>query len=88
MDLSPLLLTGKQLRQARLIAGLERSELAELADVSLATIQAIEVRQGPCGARVPTLLAILRVLEGRGVTFKTNGGISVDPTEPKQSVVA
>jgi transcriptional regulator with XRE-family HTH domain len=84
MDLSPLLLTGAQLKKGRQLCGLDRAQLAEAADVSVATIQSIERRgSSPCRTRVATLLALLRVFESYGVSFATAGGISL--THPSQS---
>jgi hypothetical protein len=63
------MITSEQIRGARAMLGIEQSELAEMAQVSLETIEAIEEQPGPISAPAGTLDAIQKALESAGVEF-------------------
>jgi DNA-binding XRE family transcriptional regulator len=69
-----MLTTGNQLRAARALAGLDQGTLAELADVNINTISAMEKRGGETltsGLDVVTRVA--QALEARGIEFLNHG---------------
>jgi len=69
-----MLTTGNQLRAARALAGLDQGTLAELADVNINTISAMEKRGGETltsGLDVVTRVA--QALEARGIVFLNHG---------------
>lgn len=76
---TPIMLTGTQIRSARLLAGFRRQEdLAKAAGLGVATIQRAEV----AGDDVPTIAArgladIVRALEKAGLVFELAGGKSL-----------
>jgi DNA-binding transcriptional regulator YiaG len=80
MNLDVLLINGGQIKRGRLVAGLEQTDLAKLAGVSVATIQGMEARgTRPCSNRTDTLLRVLNTLKAHGVSFSAAGGISLEP---------
>jgi transcriptional regulator with XRE-family HTH domain len=71
----PGLLTGAQLRAARALLSISGEELARLAQVGFSTVKRAESTDGLVGVRFPIRLALVRVLEARGVEFiPANGG--------------
>jgi hypothetical protein len=66
--------TGRMLAAARMLAGLEQQELAQLAKISASTISRLEA----CGsetvnAHPKNIEAVLTVLERRGVVIEEDG---------------
>jgi transcriptional regulator with XRE-family HTH domain len=53
----------------------EQRELAERSGVSLPTIKRLEARPGLLNAHRPTVLALERALEARGVAFVTTNAV-------------
>ena len=75
--------TGKQIAAARALAGLGQLELAQAANISVATLRRMEASGGPAAGLVNNVLAVRRALEATGVVF-TNGdepGVKVQRTE-------
>jgi DNA-binding XRE family transcriptional regulator len=69
------MITSEQIRGARAMLRIEQSELAEMAQISLETIERIERQPGPVLALAGTLDAIQKALESAGVEFiDENGG--------------
>jgi transcriptional regulator with XRE-family HTH domain len=68
-----MIVTGKQIRAARVLAEWDREDLAEKADVSLMTIQNIELdTKHP---RPATLNKIIKAFTDTGVEFTDNEGV-------------
>jgi transcriptional regulator with XRE-family HTH domain len=85
------MLTPAQLRAARALLGIDQRTLAELADVSLPTIQRMEASDGYVRGVVDTLVKVVAALEREGVelisenSISTGGGRGVrlrDPAKP------
>lgn len=64
-----LLITGRQLRAARVLIGMEQIELAKRARVAIGTVRRMESFDGEIGARTSTLMLVKRALEKAGVEF-------------------
>ena len=83
------MLTAKQLRAARALLGIDQQTLADLAGVSLPTIQRMEASRGNVRGVIDTLAKVIEALDaagleliadnakseagGRGVRFKSPG---------------
>ncbi len=85
------MLTPAQLRAARALLGIDQRTLAELAGVSLPTIQRMEASEGYVRGVIDTLTKVVAALEFAGVelisehTISTGGGRGVRlrvPAEP------
>jgi predicted transcriptional regulator len=63
------LITGRQLRAARVLVGLEQIELARSARVAIGTIRRMESFDGEIGARTSTLSLVKKALEKTGIEF-------------------
>jgi predicted transcriptional regulator len=63
------LITGRQLRAARVLVGLEQIELARRARVAIGTIRRMESFDGEIGARTSTLSLVKKALEKTGIEF-------------------
>jgi transcriptional regulator with XRE-family HTH domain len=63
------LITGRQLRAARALIGMEQIDLAKRARVAIGTIRRMESFDGEIGARTGTLSLVQRALEKAGVEF-------------------
>lgn len=61
------MLTAPQLRAARALAGLGQRELADLAGISLPTVQRMEASEGVVRGTVETLTRIIEALDRAGV---------------------
>ena len=77
------MLTPAQLRAARALLGIDQRTLAELAGVSLPTIQRMEASEGYVRGVIDTLTKVVAALEASGVelisenTVSTGGGRGV-----------
>lgn len=85
------MLTPAQLRAARALLGIDQRTLAELAGVSLPTIQRMEGSEGYVRGVVDTLTRVVAALEVAGIelisenSVSTHGGRGVrlrDPAKP------
>jgi len=63
------LITGRQLRAARVLIGWEQIELASRSRVAIGTIRRMESFDGPIGSRTSTLAQVLAALEKAGIQF-------------------
>ncbi|MFQ5410032.1 MAG: helix-turn-helix domain-containing protein [Anaerolineales bacterium] len=72
------MITGPQVRAARALLGLSQRRLAELAGVSVPTIQRMEARAGTVGGGVDTLTRVVEAIERAGVELIADGGESRD----------
>jgi transcriptional regulator with XRE-family HTH domain len=70
------LLSGPQLRAARALLGLDQKALADLAGVSLPTIQRMEASPGVVRGVVDTLIKVVEALDRAGVELIGEGAVS------------
>ncbi len=61
------MITSQQMRAARALLGLDQRQLAELAGLSLPTIQRMEASDGQVRGVVDTLVKVINALEGAGI---------------------
>lgn len=61
------MITSSQMRAARALLGLDQRQLAEMAGLSLPTIQRMEASGGQVRGIVDTLMKVVEALEGAGV---------------------
>jgi transcriptional regulator with XRE-family HTH domain len=61
------MITSQQMRAARALLGLDQRQMAELAGLSLPTIQRMESSDGQVRGVVDTLVKVIRALEGAGI---------------------
>lgn len=61
------MITAAQLRAARALLGIDQRRLAELAGVSLPTIQRMEASDGTVRGVVGTLMKVVEALESSGI---------------------
>jgi predicted transcriptional regulator len=70
------MITAPQLRAARALLGIDQRRLAELADVSLPTIQRMEASDGMVRGNVDSLMKLIAALEGAGVELIADNVVS------------
>jgi transcriptional regulator with XRE-family HTH domain len=73
------MITAAQLRAARALLGIDQQTLADLAGVSLPTIQRMEASQGNVRGVIDTLIKVVEALNAAGVELigdkvKSDGG--------------
>ncbi|WP_110731160.1 MULTISPECIES: transcriptional regulator [unclassified Rhizobium] len=78
-------ITGSQIRAARALVRWSAKELAQAAEVGVATVSRAEVEGGRATVTIANLKAIRLALEGAGIEFiaENGGGVGVrfkDPT--------
>jgi transcriptional regulator with XRE-family HTH domain len=61
------MITSQQMRAARALLGIDQRQLAELAGLSLPTIQRMEASNGQVRGVVDTLVKVITALEGAGI---------------------
>lgn len=61
------MITSMQMRAARALLGIDQKQLAELAGLSLPTIQRMESSAGQVRGVVDTLVKVIKALEGAGI---------------------
>lgn len=61
------MITSQQMRAARALLGIDQRQLAELAGLSLPTIQRMESSDGQVRGVVDTLVKVITALEGAGI---------------------
>lgn len=61
------MITSQQMRAARALLGIDQRQLAELAGLSLPTIQRMEASDGQVRGIVDTLVKVIAALESAGV---------------------
>jgi len=71
------MITAAQLRAARALLGIDQRRLAELAGVSLPTIQRMEASDGTVRGVVGTLMKVVEALESSGIELIGDGQASV-----------
>ncbi len=68
-----MIITGRQLRAARALLGMEQIELAKRSRVAVGTIRRMESFDEEVGARTSTLSQVQKALEKAGVEFLNDG---------------
>lgn len=61
------MITAAQMRAARALLGIDQQTLADLADVSLPTIQRMEASQGQVRGIVETLMKVVQAFDAAGI---------------------
>jgi transcriptional regulator with XRE-family HTH domain len=61
------MITAAQLRAARALVGIDQRQLAELADLSLPTIQRMEASDGVVRGNVDSLMKLVAALDAAGI---------------------
>ena len=72
------MMTAGQLRAARALLGLDQRKLAELAGLSVQTIQRMEASDGVIRGNVDSLTKLIGALDGAGVALIGDGAASPD----------
>lgn len=89
------MITSQQMRAARAMLGIDQRQLAELASLSLPTIQRMEASDGQVRGVVDTLVKVIRALERSGIELVGENASSIgagrgvrlrESTESKQAV--
>ena len=70
------MITGNQLRAARALLSIDQRQMAELADLSVPTIQRMEASDGVIRANVDSLMKLVSALESAGVELINPGAAS------------
>jgi transcriptional regulator with XRE-family HTH domain len=70
-------ITGRQLRAARVLIGWEQLDLARRSRVAIGTIRRMESFDGEIGSRTTTLSQVQAALEKSGIRFLHDGGPGV-----------
>jgi transcriptional regulator with XRE-family HTH domain len=71
------MITSQQMRAARALLGIDQRELAELAGLSLPTIQRMEASNGQVRGVVDTLVKVIGALESNGIELLSEYSSSV-----------
>ena len=70
------MITSRQLRAARALAGLDQAALAKAARLSLPTIQRMEASAGVIRGNVESLMKLIAALERAGIELINEGALS------------
>jgi predicted transcriptional regulator len=73
---SATLITAPQMRAARALLGIDQRQLAELAGVSLPTIQRMEASEGNVRGVVDSLTKVVEALDRAGIELIGEGAVS------------
>jgi len=71
------MITSSQMRAARALLAIDQKQLAEMAGLSLPTIQRMEASAGQVRGIIDTLMKVVAALEGAGVELIAENGSSV-----------
>jgi len=88
------MITAAQMRAARALLGIDQKKLAELADVSVPTIQRMEASQGNVRGVVDSLTKVVEAFNAAGIELigegvaSTAGGRGVRLKEPAVKATA
>lgn len=72
------MITAGQMRAARALLGIDQRQLAELAGVSLPTIQRMEASEGVVRGVIDTLTKVVEAFDDAGVVLIGDGAASAD----------
>jgi predicted transcriptional regulator len=70
------MITAGQMRAARALLGIDQGRLAELAGLSLPTIQRMESASGTVRANVNSLMKVVEALDRAGIDLIGEGAVS------------
>ena len=70
------MITAAQLRAARALAGLDQRKIAELAGLSVPTIQRMEASDGVIRGNVDSLMKLIGALHAAGIELISEGVVS------------
>lgn len=70
------MITSRQLRAARALAGLDQRALAKASRLSLPTIQRMEASEGVVRGNVESLMKLIAALERVGIELISEGAVS------------
>jgi transcriptional regulator with XRE-family HTH domain len=70
------MITAAQLRAARALIGIDQRQLAELADLSVPTIQRMEASDGVIRGNVDSLMKLIGALDKAGIELIGEGAAS------------
>lgn len=70
------MITGRQIRAARALLGIDQRTLAELAGLSVPTIQRMEASDGTVGGTVESMTRVITAIEAAGVEIVDDGATS------------
>lgn len=70
------MITATQLRAARVLLGIDQRQLAELAGLSVPTIQRMEASEAMVRGNVDSLVKLITALDAAGVEMIDEGAIS------------
>ena len=70
--INPAVMTAAQLRAARALLGIDQKTLADMAGVSLPTIQRMEASDGTVRGMVDTLVRVVEALDAAGLELVGN----------------
>ncbi len=70
------MITANQLRAARALLSIDQRQMAELADLSVPTIQRMEASDGVIRANVDSLMKLVSALETAGIELINPGAAS------------
>jgi transcriptional regulator with XRE-family HTH domain len=70
------MISAAQLRAARALLGIDQRQLADLAGLSVPTIQRMEASEGVIRGNVDSLMKLIAALEKSGVELIGEGGTS------------
>lgn len=70
------MITSRQLRAARALAGLDQRALARAARLSLPTIQRMEASEGVVRGNVESLMKLIAALDRAGIELINEGAVS------------
>lgn len=70
------MITAAQMRAARALLGIDQQKLADLAGVSLPTIQRMEASQGHVRGVVDTLMKVVQAFDAAGIELISDESIS------------
>jgi len=71
------MITANQLRAARALLNIDQRQTADLADLSVPTIQRMEASEGVIRANVDSLMKLVAALEAAGIELINPGASSV-----------
>jgi transcriptional regulator with XRE-family HTH domain len=70
------MITANQLRAARALLNIDQRQMAELADLSVPTIQRMEASDGVVRGNVDSLMKLVAALDGAGIELINPGAAS------------
>jgi transcriptional regulator with XRE-family HTH domain len=70
------MITAAQLRAARALLGIDQRQLAEIASLSVPTIQRMEASEGVIRGNVDSLMKLISALETAGIVLIGEGTLS------------